>query len=45
VRLLRYAVSGGLSAATHFGLGYALAGAGVGPVAAWTAGVVGSIHV
>jgi putative flippase GtrA len=46
VRLLRYAVSGGASAATHFGLGYALAEAlHVPPVPASTAGFLASILV
>ncbi len=40
-RLLRYAVSGGASALTHFGIGLALAeGLHVRPVAASTAGFV-----
>ena len=45
MRLLRYAVSGGLSAATHFGLGYALTVAGARPVMASTAGFAASILV
>ena len=45
-RLLRYAVSGGASALTHFGVGLALAeGLHVRPVAASTAGFVASIVV
>jgi putative flippase GtrA len=45
-RLLRYAVSGGASALTHFGLGLALAeGLHVRPVAASTTGFVASILV
>jgi len=45
-RLLRYAVSGGASALTHFGIGLALAeGLHVRPVAASTAGFVASILV
>ena len=45
-RLLRYAVSGGASALTHFGVGLALAeGLHVRPVAASTAGFVASIFV
>ncbi|MFI5888844.1 GtrA family protein [Actinoplanes sp. NPDC051513] len=45
-QLLRYAVSGGASALTHFGVGLALAGGlHVRPVAASTAGFVASIVV
>ncbi|WP_433369162.1 GtrA family protein [Actinoplanes sp. CA-142083] len=45
-QLLRYAVSGGASALTHFGVGLALAeGLHVRPVAASTAGFVASIFV
>jgi putative flippase GtrA len=44
-RLFRYAVSGGASAATHFGVGLLLASAGVRPVPASTAGFVASIVV
>ncbi|GIM95880.1 GtrA family protein [Paractinoplanes toevensis] len=44
-RLFRYAISGGASAATHFGVGLALTGAGVRPVVASTAGFVASIAV
>ena len=45
-RLLRYGISGGASALTHFGVGVALAeGLGVRPVAASTAGFVASILV
>ena len=45
-RLLRYAVSGGASALTHFGIGLVLAeGLHVRPVAASTAGFVASILV
>jgi putative flippase GtrA len=45
-QLLRYAVSGGASALTHFGIGLALAeGLHVRPVAASTAGFVASIVV
>jgi putative flippase GtrA len=45
-RLLRYAVSGGASAVTHFGTGLALAeGLHVRPVAASTAGFLASILV
>jgi len=45
-RLLRYGVSGGASAATHFGVGLALAdGLHVPAVAASTAGFVASIAV
>jgi putative flippase GtrA len=44
-RLLRYAISGGASAATHFGLGLLLASSGVQPVVASTAGFVASILV
>jgi putative flippase GtrA len=45
-RLLRYAVSGGASALTHFGIGLALAeGLHVRPVVASTAGFVASIVV
>ncbi|MCU7723692.1 GtrA family protein [Actinoplanes sp. KI2] len=45
-RLLRYAVSGGASACTHFGVGLALTeGLRVRPVAASTAGFVASIVV
>ena len=45
-RLLRYAVSGGASALTHFGIGLALAeGLHVRPVAASTTGFVASIVV
>ena len=46
MRLIRYAVSGGLSAATHFGVGLALAdGLHVVPIAASTAGFVASVAV
>ena len=45
-RLVRYAVSGGASAATHFGVGLVLAeGLHVQPVMASTAGFVGSVVV
>jgi putative flippase GtrA len=45
-RLLRYAISGGASAATHFGVGLLLAEVlGVRPVVASTAGFVASILV
>ena len=45
-RLVRYAVSGGASALTHFGVGLALAeGLHVRPVAASTAGFVASVLV
>ncbi|WP_030436101.1 GtrA family protein [Actinoplanes subtropicus] len=45
-RLLRYAVSGGASALTHFGVGLALAeGLRVRPVAASTTGFLASILV
>jgi putative flippase GtrA len=45
-RLFRYAVSGGASAATHFGVGLVLAeGLHVRPVVASTAGFVASIAV
>jgi putative flippase GtrA len=44
-RLLRYAVSGGASASTHFGVGLLLTSAGVRPVTASTAGFVASILV
>ena len=44
-RLVRYGISGGLSAATHFGVGYALARAGVRPVVASAAGFGVSILV
>jgi putative flippase GtrA len=45
-RLARYGVSGGLSAATHFGVGLALAdGLAVRPVAASTAGFLASVLV
>ena len=45
-RLVRYGISGGLSAATHFGVGLALAdGLGVRPVAASTAGFLTSVLV
>jgi putative flippase GtrA len=45
-RLLRYAVSGGASALTHFGIGLALAeGLHVRPVAASTTGFLASIVV
>jgi putative flippase GtrA len=44
-RLFRYAISGGASAATHFGVGLALNSAGVRPVLASTAGFVASILV
>jgi putative flippase GtrA len=45
-QLLRYAVSGGLSALTHFGVGLALAeGLHVRPVAASTAGFAASVLV
>ncbi|GAA0570716.1 hypothetical protein GCM10010172_63960 [Paractinoplanes ferrugineus] len=43
--MLRYAVSGGASAATHFGGGLALDAAGFRPVPASTAGFVASILV
>jgi putative flippase GtrA len=46
MRLVRYGVSGGLSAATHFGVGLVLAdGLHVAPVVASTAGFVASIAV
>ncbi|WP_312034085.1 GtrA family protein [Actinoplanes sp. TBRC 11911] len=45
-RLIRYAISGGASALTHFGLGFVLAeGLGVRPVVASTTGFVASIFV
>jgi putative flippase GtrA len=45
-RLIRYAISGGASALTHFGLGFVLAeGLGVRPVVASTTGFVASILV
>ncbi|MET0425320.1 MAG: GtrA family protein [Actinoplanes sp.] len=45
-RLIRYGVSGGASALTHFGVGLLLAeGLGVRPVVASTAGFVASILV
>jgi putative flippase GtrA len=45
-RLIRYGISGGASAATHFGVGLALAeGLHVPPVAASTTGFVASIVV
>jgi len=45
-RLVRYGISGGASAATHFGVGLALAqGLRMWPVAASTAGFVASILV
>lgn len=45
-RLVRYGISGGASALTHFGIGLALAeGAQVWPVVASTAGFVASILV
>ena len=44
-RLLRYAVSGGASAATHFGVGLLLTHAGVRPVVASAIGFVASILV
>jgi putative flippase GtrA len=46
VRLIRYALSGGLSAATHFGVGLALAdGLHVVPVVASTIGFLASVAV
>jgi putative flippase GtrA len=46
VRLVRYGISGGLSAATHFGVGWALAGGlHVVPVLASTVGFLASIVV
>ena len=45
-RLIRYGISGGASALTHFGVGLLLAeGAGVRPVVASTVGFVASIAV
>jgi len=44
-RLVRYGVSGGASALTHFGVGLALASLGVRPIVASTAGFVASILV
>ncbi|GAA1631119.1 GtrA family protein [Actinoplanes couchii] len=44
-RLARYAVSGGLSALTHFTVGLAATGSGVPAVPASTAGFVASIAV
>jgi len=45
-RLIRYGISGGASAATHFGIGLLLAeGSGVRPVVASTTGFVASILV
>jgi putative flippase GtrA len=44
-RLVRYGVSGGASALTHFGVGLALASAGVRPIVASTAGFGASILV
>lgn len=45
-RLVRYAISGGASAATHFGVGLALAeGLGVWPVLASTIGFAASVAV
>lgn len=44
-RLVRYGVSGGASAVTHFGVGLALAALGVRPIVASTAGFGASILV
>ena len=44
-RLVRYGISGGLSAGTHFGVGLLLASGGVRPVVASTVGFVASIAV
>lgn len=44
-RLVRYGISGGASALTHFGVGLALASLGVRPIVASTAGFGASILV
>jgi putative flippase GtrA len=44
-RLIRYGVSGGASALTHFGVGLALTSVGVRPIVASTAGFAASILV